>query len=161
MKTDVFINVKGQIGHCGIWCGSCLVGNGTLNELTGQYEKIIEKYGMKEWAFKNCSFKEFEKGLLSIRSETSCSGCMIGGGRPNCEIRNCASSRDISFCTDCNEYGNCENSKLIQDMREGAFNAGLLVKGKRIDRQGFLKKGMSDLKKIFPCCIKLCDFSEL
>ncbi len=161
MKTDAFINVEDQIGHCGIWCGSCLIGNGTLKVLTERYEKIIEKYGMEEWAFKNCSFEEFKKGLLSIQSETSCSGCLKGGGRPNCEIRNCASSRDMIFCTDCNDYKKCENSALIQKMREGAHNADLLVKGKRIDRQEFLKKGISDLKKMFPCCIQLCDFSEL
>ena len=31
-------NVKDQIGYCGIWCGSCIVGNGALRELTRKYE---------------------------------------------------------------------------------------------------------------------------
>ncbi len=28
MKTTAFDRVKDQVGCCGIWCGSCIVGNG-------------------------------------------------------------------------------------------------------------------------------------
>ena len=41
LKAKAFENVQGQIGFCGIWCGSCVVGNGTLKELTKRYEEII------------------------------------------------------------------------------------------------------------------------
>lgn len=67
LKPEAFENVKNQIGFCGIWCGSCVVGNGTLRELTKRYEEIVRKYGLAEWAPKDFSFKEFTKGLVSMQ----------------------------------------------------------------------------------------------
>jgi hypothetical protein len=157
MKTASFDNIKDQIGYCGIWCGSCLVGNGALKELTKRYGKITESYGLKEWAFENRNFEEFTRSLESIYSSSSCSGCLNGGGKSNCEIRNCALDRNTVFCTECREYGKCENSDSIMKMREGARSANLLVKEKNVNRQEFLKKGMNRLKKEFPSCIQLCE----
>jgi hypothetical protein len=37
LTTKGFENVKSQIGFCGIWCGSCLGGNGAVLELTRKY----------------------------------------------------------------------------------------------------------------------------
>lgn len=157
MKTASFSNVKDQIGYCGIWCGSCLVGNGALKELTKWYEKTTEKYGLREWAFENRNFEEFKKSLQSICSVSSCSGCLKGGGKSNCEIRNCALDRNTIFCTDCREYEKCANSNSIRKMREGARRADLLVKEKNVNQQEFLKIGMNKLKKKFPSCIQLCE----
>jgi len=42
--------VKQQIGYCGIWCGSCVVGNGALCELTRCYREMTEPYDLGEWA---------------------------------------------------------------------------------------------------------------
>ena len=47
MGVESFEDVKGQIGCCGIWCGSCVVGNGALRELTRRYEEIVENYGLE------------------------------------------------------------------------------------------------------------------
>jgi hypothetical protein len=46
METKAFENVKNQIGRCGIWCGSCAVGNGTLRDLAKRSEHLIGGYGM-------------------------------------------------------------------------------------------------------------------
>ncbi len=59
MKTTAFGKVKDQVGRCGIWCGSCIVGNGTLKDLTGGYEKLIKDYDLEKWAPKTFDFKEF------------------------------------------------------------------------------------------------------
>ena len=102
LKIKPFENVKNQIGFCGIWCGSCVVGNGTLRELTKRYEEIIEKYGLKEWAPKDSDFKEFMKGLASIQAVPLCRGCLKGDGRPNCEMRVCVSNKKITDWTEIN-----------------------------------------------------------
>ena len=47
-KATDFELVKNQIGSCGIWCGSCVVANGTLRELTRRYAQMIEAYGLKD-----------------------------------------------------------------------------------------------------------------
>ena len=98
MQTKHFENVRNQIGFCGIWCGSCVVGNGALRELTKRYEKLIKDYGLEEWAPKDFDFKEFSKGLKSIQTLPLCEGCLKGGGRPNCEIRTCAQNKSIDGC---------------------------------------------------------------
>jgi len=63
LKAEAFENVKSQIGFCGIWCGSCVVGNGALKELTKKYEEIIKGYGLKEWAPKTLISKNLAKYL--------------------------------------------------------------------------------------------------
>jgi hypothetical protein len=156
IKIKPFDNVKGQIGFGGIWCGSCIVGNGALVELTKRYESIIENYGLKEWASGDFDFKEFVKGLASIQAVSSCPGCLNGGGKPNCELRNCALSKEIADCSECKEVATCQNSEELQKMREGARKAGLFVKVENVHRQELLKKWTSELKGNFPSCILLC-----
>jgi len=128
LKVKPFENVKNQIGFCGIWCGSCVVGNGALRELTKRYEEIIKNYGLKDWASKDFDFKEFMKGLASIQAMPLCQGCLRGDGKPNCEIRNCASNKNITDCSQCDQPTACKNSETLQKMRTGASNAGLFVK---------------------------------
>jgi hypothetical protein len=140
LKVEAFENVKDQIGHCGIWCGSCAVGNGSLRELTKQYLEIIEKHGLEHWAPKNFDFKEFRKGLVSVSDASFCSGCLKGGGRTNCEIRSCASNKKITNCSICDEFMTCENSKPLKMMREGAKESKLLVINKNGDERVFLEK---------------------
>ena len=85
MNGEAFENVKNQIGFCGIWCGSCIVGNGTLRELTKRYEELIERYDLEAWAPKDFDFQEFKNGLTSIQAMPFCRGCLQEDGRPNCE----------------------------------------------------------------------------
>ncbi len=150
MGNKPFGNVKNQIGYCGIWCGSCLVGNGILRELTRRYEKLIQGYGLKEWAPKDFDFQEFEKGLSSIQTVSSCPGCLKGGGKPDCEIRACASEKNISECSKCNQPSECKNAEMLKIMRTGAQQAGLLVKTEDVDRHKFIGKWMEEFKSKFP-----------
>lgn len=142
--------MKNQIGFCGIWCGSCVVGNGALRELTKRYEEIIKNYGLEQWAPKDFDFKEFTKGLASIQTVPLCQGCLKGGGRTNCEMRACASSRNIADCSECDQPLECENSETLQKMRTGAQSAGLFVKTKNVDRHELMEKWISELKGKWP-----------
>ena len=74
MAVKPFDNVKDQIGYCGIWCGSCVAGNGALKELTKKYAEIVDRYDLKDWAPKDFDFKEFRKGFSSIESMPVCPG---------------------------------------------------------------------------------------
>jgi hypothetical protein len=157
LKSKPFDNVRNQIGFCGIWCGSCVLGNGALKELTKRYEEIVEKYGLVQWAPEDFDYNKFKKELASIQEVAFCSGCLKGGGRTDCEMRSCASNKKIDDCCRCDEFMTCKNSELLQKMREGARGANLLVKDKNVDHQEFIEKGISELKKRFPSCILLCD----
>ena len=150
MKAESFENVKDQIGSCGIWCGSCVAGNGVLRELTGRYEEVIRAYGLQEWGPKEFDFREFMKGLRSIQEMPLCQGCRKGDGKPNCEIRACASSKKINDCSECDQSSACKNSEALQKMREGKRDAGLLVKTEDVDRRRLIRKWTSGLKSTWP-----------
>jgi len=153
MENKDFEKVKNQIGFCGIWCGSCVVGNGALKELTKRYEELIKSYGLEEWAPKDFDFKEFIKRLDSIQSMPLCQGCLKGDGRPNCEIRACAQNKNIEGCSDCDHPDECKNSEFLQKMRIGALGAKLMVKTQKANSQKLIEKWTEELKSKWPCCI--------
>jgi hypothetical protein len=151
-NVDAFQNVKNQIGYCGIWCGSCVVGNGTLRELTKRYKELINAYDLKDWAPKDFNFGEFYKRLESIQNMSLCPGCVKGGGRDDCEIRICAMEKDLEDCTSCRQFGQCK-IELLEHMRCGARKAGLSVKTQDDDRGKAVEGWTSELKAKWPCCI--------
>jgi len=153
MKAKPFENVKDQIGFCGIWCGSCVVGNGILRELTKRYEEIIKNYGLESWAPKDFNFKEFLKGLTSIEAMPLCQGCLKSGGRDNCEMKACASSKKTADCSECDQPDACKNREMLEKMRTGALSAGLMVKTENVDRQKLIKKWTVELKNKWPLLI--------
>jgi len=153
MRTKHFENVKNQVGFCGVWCGSCVAGNGTLRELTKRYEELIKGYDLEEWAPKDFDFNEFAKGLKSIQNMPLCEGCLKGGGRPNCEIRTCAQSKNIDDCSQCDQQKTCKNLEILEKMRTGALRANLMVKVKNVNRQKLIDKWTPELKNKWPSSI--------
>ncbi len=152
-RRSAFENVRNQVGCCGIWCGSCVVGNGALRKLTSEYRKMLEAYDVLKWGAKDCDPEAFLEGLESIARVPVCAGCLKGGGRENCELRACASSKGIPDCTECDAPENCEHKDLLQHMRSGALDAGLFVKTRRGSSRPLIAKWTADLKERFPCCI--------
>lgn len=155
MDTKAFENVKGQVGFCGIWCGSCVVGNGALRELTKQYERIIGGYGVDDWGAKDFDGKEFRKGLTSIQNLPICVGCRKGGGNDECRIRPCAVSRGISDCMECNEITMCNNAEALQRVRTGALRVGMLAKteDEKADPKQLIEKWAAELRDKWPYCV--------
>jgi hypothetical protein len=149
-KTKHYDNVKDQIGCCGIWCGSCVAGNGVLQELTKRYHEIITNYGLEQWAPKDFDYREFAKGLESIQNMPPCPGCLKGGGRDDCEIRTCAKNKNLADCSECDRPDECENVKLLETMQQGALKAGLMVKTENIDRRALLEQWTEHLKNTWP-----------
>jgi hypothetical protein len=153
MNAESFENVKNQIGFCGIWCGSCVIGNGALRELTKRYEEVIKRYGLKEWGPKDFDFKEFKKGLASIQAMPLCQGCLKGDGRPNCEIRTCALNKRINDCSECDQPEACKYVEILEKMRTGALRADLLVKTEEVNQKKILDKWTDELKGKWPSSI--------
>jgi len=160
MEVKAFKNVKNQIGYCAIWCGSCVVGNGTLKELTKRYEYIVRSYGVDKWGAEDQGFdgRELMNALKAIQNIPVCRGCLKGGGATNCKIRTCALSKKLVDCTECKEFMICKNREALHKVRTGAVNASMLVKTDKgtIDRQQLIKKWTSEIINRFPSCIVLC-----
>ena len=155
MQTEPFENVKNQIGFCGLWCGSCVVGNGTLKELTRRYEHIIRGYGVTAWGAKDFDGKEFLKALESIQALPTCQGCLKGDGNEECKIRPCAMNKKIPDCNECNEPTTCKNPNELKNVRTGALQVGMTLKTDKDkeDRQQLIKKWTAEIKNKFPSCI--------
>jgi len=153
LSAEPFVNVKNQIGYCGLWCGSCIVGNGTLKELTKRYEEFIKGYGVDEWGAKDFDSNEFMKGLASIQALPICQGCLKGGGNDQCKIRPCASQRKIPDCNECNEPATCKNLEALQKVRTGALAVGMLLKTSKGGQQELIEKWTTELKSKWPSCI--------
>jgi hypothetical protein len=150
MATKGFENVKNQIGYCGLWCGSCIVGNGTLRELTKRYEHLIAGYGIDKWGATDFDGKEFMKGLESIQALPICKGCIKGGGNEVCKIRPCAQSKKTSDCSECKESKTCNNVEPLQKVRTGALRVGMLIKNDKTDQQQLIKKWTDEIRNKFP-----------
>jgi hypothetical protein len=142
-KTRAFENVKNQIGYCGLWCGSCAVGNGTIGELAGRLGKLVRDYGVEEWGPKDIDYAGLHKSLASINELPPCPGCLKGGGRTDCEMRECARQKHLKECVECEESETCRNVKILRHMRSGALRVGMVVKDKKGNRSEFLKKATS------------------
>jgi len=154
METKAFENVKNQIGRCGIWCGSCAVGNGTLKTLAKRCEYIIGGYGVDEWGAKDFDGKELMKGLTSIQAIPICRGCLKGGGNDQCKIRPCAINRHVSDCTQCSEMKTCKNLEALEKVRIGALRVGMpaRIENDKTDQKELIRKWTTEIKGTCPQC---------
>jgi hypothetical protein len=138
-------NVMPQIGCCGIWCGSCVVGNGALMELARRYLEMVESHGLEHWGATGFDYAEFAKGLKSISELDICRGCLAGGGRDNCELRECVRERELDSCVCCGEFSNCSRHEHLEHMRSGARGAGLTVIDADTDAERLLTNAEAEL----------------
>jgi len=156
-KTDSYDRVKNQIGYCGIWCGSCVVGNGTLRRLSAAYKNIIRNYGLESWAPKTFDLKEFLKGLEAIQAIPSCVGCQKGGGWEACPMRGCVIKKRITDCAECGVQASCPHSASLRKMRNGSIKAGLFVKTGKGDQKKLVADWTKKLKTRWPSGILFMD----
>ncbi len=150
MKLQAFEGVKHQIGYCGIWCGSCVLGNRSLQMLTQHYRKLLIDYDLQDSGPPDLNFSEFLKALGSVESLPACPGCRRGGGREDCPLRACAAEKGLGFCSQCQESGTCANAELLRQMRTGALRAGMFVESDLEDPEQRLEQWINELKKVWP-----------
>jgi len=156
LEARPFENVKSQICFCGIWCGSCMGGNGAILELTRKYEQIIKrsKPALEKYAPKEFNFNEFMKGLSCIQAMPMCPGCRKGGGNPTCKIRICALEKSMTDCSQCDELIECKNFEELEKSHP-TIKKGLM-EIKSHDQTELIEKWMGELKNKWPHCILLC-----
>jgi len=156
LEAKGFENTKNQIGYCGIWCGSCLGGNGALQELTKKYEQIARcsKYALEKYAPKEFSFDELMKNLAYAQAMPLCPGCKKNGGNPSCQVRLCASKRNISNCGECNELTQCGNFEELEKSYPRIKED--LMKIKSVGQGKMIEKWTEELKTKWPHCVLLC-----
>jgi hypothetical protein len=152
-SLDAFENVKRQVGACGIWCGSCVIGNGALRQVSQRYEQLVTDYGLHEWGPKDFDYDEFLGGLRSLQQVPVCPGCQRGGGRNDCELRACAESRQLARCVECAPGTDCPQAELLAHMRSGAQRAGLIVDLQPCLGEGQLEAWIEQIRRRWPSSV--------
>ena len=158
MENKPFNKVENQIGFCGIWCGSCPGGNGSITELTRRYEDTVRKNNLSKWAPKDFDFKEFMKGLSSLQRIPTCPGCLRGGGSPDCAIRKCANQKALSSCSQCSALASCRDFESLEK-RNPTIRQDL-QRVKNTSQNELIDKWKLELKTKFPHCLILCNSSQ-
>jgi hypothetical protein len=105
-------DVKDQVGPCGITCGTCFLGDGSVANTAKKTLEYISMSGIKEWAplvpeGEGLDWVGTEKVLSWMTKYAFCSGCENGGGPPDCAIRNCANQKGYQLCNECSELTSC------------------------------------------------------
>jgi hypothetical protein len=156
MGVEPVENVRNQIGFCGIWCGSCSAGNGSIMELARRFEKIATNYKLEKWVPKDFDFNEFMKGLASMQSMPLCLGCRKGGGNPNCTVRICALQKGVNDCSQCNQLIECRQFEHLEQEKPKIKQD--LLKIKNTDRKELIEKWTEEIKTKWPHCLVYCSF---
>jgi hypothetical protein len=147
---EAFERVREQVGACGIWCGSCAVGNGTLQELSHRYRTLLQDYDVAEYAPGGFDWAEFMRGVEGLEMMSPCPGCRRGGGRDDCELRSCAEACSLEDCLGYHARAYCPHRELLEHMRSGAARVGLMVKG---EGEAPLAEWLDALVGSWPCAI--------
>jgi len=150
---EAYENVKDQVGGCGIWCGSCAVGNGSIRAVTEGLGKVLAAHGLEHWAPPELDVAALNSGLKTVGDVAACGGCRQGGGREDCPLRVCSVERNQATCASCPEFGACGNDELLEMMRDGARRAGLFVLDPGVDSEEALAAWREALPGTWPSAV--------
>jgi len=95
------------------------------------------------------------KGLACIQAMPLCPGCKKDGGNPTCEVRTCASKKNITNCSQCDELAECKSFESLEQSHPKIKED--LKKIKNADQKEVIEKWMSELKTKWPHCVLLCE----
>jgi len=96
--------MKEMISYCGLTCHKCAIFLATREQDQNKKRQIRVEIARK--------INEIYKEKMEAEDVTDCDGCKTEGGRlfsgsNKCEIRKCASQKNIENCAHCSEYA-CE-----------------------------------------------------
>jgi hypothetical protein len=121
--------IKNRAGPCGIVCGSCPLGSGSVAEAAAKTRKHIVDCQIPMWSpfvpgGEVIDWTGVDRGLDWMEKYARCAGCESGGGPPDCTIRICARERGCELCSSCTkfEWLKEHGSQLRQQLAE---NRGL------------------------------------
>lgn len=103
--------------YCGL-CNDCQLDNGEFLAAIAKVKEYVEQFPIYWW--RHCfpgeegfSLPEFIKGLEWFLNHPECLGCKNGGGLKECPIRDCASQRQVTQCSECPDQESCERFNII------------------------------------------------
>lgn len=112
MLPEDYAVVKDMVAPCGIRCGECTLGTGTVAETAMNLTRYLKMYDVASWAKElpggaDVDFKGFDHDLAWVQKWLRCPGCLNGGGSSTCPIRLCSKEKGFSSCGKCGELEQC------------------------------------------------------
>jgi hypothetical protein len=99
---------------CGLCCIDCIPSNCGFFHLVHNLEEVLSDLQFDEYARlkaeRNPVFSEYQtfiKVLKEIESLKCSRPCREGGGKPECEVRNCVLGKGYSGCWECSDRRTC------------------------------------------------------
>ncbi|NWF87727.1 DUF3795 domain-containing protein [Candidatus Bathyarchaeota archaeon] len=138
---------KVAIGYCGVCCSHCGM-RARIPKMAKELKRFVEAYHYGDWVgyiTKDFVFEDFMKGLDWF-ANSCCNGCLLGGGMPNCEVRNCCKEKGFKNCYFCEDFSTCE--KLVYQRQTYKINDNY-KKIKRFGYEKWLKEQEKKLKESF------------
>lgn len=106
---------------CGLCCTDCIPSDYSFFHLVHDFEEKLSDLQFDEYARlkaeKNSAFSEYPTFIKVLREIESlkCSGpCRDGGGKPECEIRNCVQGKGYSGCWECSDRHACTKLSFLR-----------------------------------------------
>jgi hypothetical protein len=104
--------------YCGL-CNECHLGDMEFLETVALMKEYLERFRANYWSHcfpdeEGFNFAEFHRGLNWLLTHTECPGCKQGRGTADCPIRNCALSRKIENCYECEDLNLCNNFSYLE-----------------------------------------------
>lgn len=115
-------SIVNQIGFCGIYCGNCDMGNGSIVNTAKNLEKFAKDYEFEKWyqmipvgESEKFDFQEFKKGMKWFMKYSLCPGCQMGGGPPECKVKICAKEKGFEICSECDLMNSCKKINWVEE----------------------------------------------
>ena len=135
------------ISYCGVCCSHCGM-QVRIPKMAEELKRFVKAYRYGEWighVTQEFEFENFMKGLDWF-ANSGCSGCLQGGGMPNCEIRNCGKENNLKNCYFCKDFLKC--GKLSYQRDTYKIN-GNYARIRQVDYEHWLEEQEEKLKANF------------
>ncbi len=105
------VDHAGMTAYCGLYCGDCAFGQGTIPDLARDLRKELRAQRFEKVA-EVIPFMEADKykdayELLGILVKMRCKGCKTGSRSKFCHIAQCAVKNGLQGCWECGEFSSC------------------------------------------------------
>lgn len=135
--------IENQVGPCGMLCGACPLGSGTVAESASRTRKHIADCQIPMWApfvpgGEAIDWTTVDRGLDWMQRYARCAGCQNGGGPLDCAIRICALERGYGLCSSCGDLDGCNRFEWLKEYGQEAKENLKEIRG--LSKEEYLKK---------------------
>lgn len=107
---------ESKLSFCGLNCDDCGLKEGIIsnnvNTLLENLKQIALYNSLAQFSKEVNAFQyeqEFYSFLMALNKNLgNCKGCTSNSGFPFCKVRKCASEKGIKYCTECEDFSECE-----------------------------------------------------